>query len=118
MKKMPEQFPHLRALYGRGSAAYTGAPLSFLLIEVCGGKLYITGEMPLRDDGDHYTAPGSAYQYVLDGYAAERLLSALARSSQKVPEAVIAEEFEFSRPGNPLKDYLDSLGINYNYCAN
>ena len=73
MEKMPEQFPRLHALYGRGSATYTGAPLSFLLIEVRGGKLYITGEMPLHDDGDHYTAPGSAYQYVLDGYAAEQL---------------------------------------------
>lgn len=115
MKKMPEQFPRLRALYGRGSAAYTGAPLSFLLIEVRGGKLYITGEMPLHDDGDHYTALGSEYQYVLDGYAAEQLLSALARGSQKVPEAVIAEEFEFSRPNNPLRDYLDSLNLDYEY---
>lgn len=107
----------MHALSGRGSAAYTVAPLSFLLIEVRGGKLYITGAMPLHDDGDHYTVHGSKYQYVFDGYAAERLLSALARGSQKVPEAVIAEEFEFSRPGNPLKDYLDSFNIKYDYYA-
>ena len=117
MEKKPEQFPRLNALYGRGSAAYAGAPLSFLLIEVRGGNLYITGATPLRDDGDRYTAPGSEYQYVLGSSAAEQLLCALARGSQKASEAVIAEEFEFSRPGNPLKDYLDSLGIQYDYDA-
>ena len=105
----------LNALLARGPAAYTGAPLASLLVEVRGGRLYITGVTPLEDDGERYTGPGREYGYILEGGEAEKLLSALARYDGGHPERLIASSFEFSRPRCPLGDYLDSLGIAYRY---
>lgn len=115
MKK--ESYPLLSALHARGAAAYTGAPLSSLLIEVRGEQLYITGVTPLRDDGDGYVETGTEYCYILRSGEAEKLLSALSQYSQERPERVIADSFEFSRPQCPLKEYLDSLQIIYQYHA-
>ena len=112
-----EPYPLLNALHARGAAAYTGAPLSSLLIEVRGGQLHITGITPLRSDGDRYTETGTEYCYILESGEAEKLLSALSRHSRERPERVIADSFEFSRPQCPLKDYLDSLQIGYQYDA-
>ena len=44
--------PLLSALQGRGAAAYTGEPLSFLLIEVQSNRLWIRGATPLQDNGE------------------------------------------------------------------
>jgi hypothetical protein len=110
-----EQYPFLTALEARGSFARMGEPLSNLVVEVRGGRLFITGVTPLRDDGDRYTETGSAYSYELEGAEAEKLLSALSHDFKGRPEAAIAREFEFSRLRCPLKEYLDSLQINYQY---
>lgn len=112
-----EQYPLLTALYARGPAAFTGEPLSYLLIEVRGGNLYITGATPLRSAGDHYTESGWEYCYVLDSGEAEKLLESLVRYHHKRPEEVIAGSFEFFRPQCLLKDYMDSLEITYQYHA-
>ena len=50
--------PLLTALYARGGAAYAGELLSYLLIEVRGECLWITGVTPLRDNGYRFTASG------------------------------------------------------------
>ena len=82
-----DQYTHIMAMYSRGDTTFTGAPLSYLHVEIRGGSLYITGVTPLEEDGDRYTAAGTEYQ----------------------------EEFEFSRPDCLLKDYLDHLHIAYQY---
>ena len=111
---MDAQYPCLNALRGRGDAAYTGEPFSFLLVEVRNDCLQITGAGPLADDGERYTRTGGEFRYLLEGAEAERLLSVLSRCADR-PERVIAREFEFSRPRCPLKDYLDALHITYQY---
>lgn len=111
---MEKPCPLLDALEGRGPAAYTGAPLSFLLVEVSGGRLCLTGALPLSDNGDCYTRTGAEYRYELERGEAEKLLSALCRGGGR-PERILADTFEFSRPDYPLKDYLDSLQISYQY---
>lgn len=110
-----DQYAHIMAMYSRGDTTFTGAPLSYLRVEIRGGSLYITGVTPLEEDGDRYTAAGTEYQYVLEGEQAEKLLSALSAHGENRPERRIAEEFEFSRPDCLLKDYLDHLHIAYQY---
>lgn len=112
---MEQQYPRLNALYARGAAAYTGAPLASLLIEVRGGHLYITGVTPLRSKGDNYVETGTEYCYILESGEAEKLLFALSQHSHEKPERIIADSFEFSRPQCLLKEYLDSLEIVYQY---
>lgn len=107
--------PLLTALRARGSIAVEGAPLSYLLVEVRGGRLMITGRTPLKDDGSHYTHTGDAYRYVLEGGEAEKLLGALCRDFGSRPERSIVREFEFSRPRRPLYEYLDDLHLKYEY---
>lgn len=111
----PSQHPLLDALKGRGPSAYAGEPLSFLLIEVQEDQLQITGATPLRHNGDRYTQGGQEYRYILKEEEAEKLLSALSRHPGDRPERVIAQEFEFSWPDRPLKDYLDTLHLSYQY---
>ena len=108
-------YPLLTALMGRGPAAYTGEPFSFLLVEVQSGYLQITGATPLHSDGDRYTRTGTEYRYVMESSEAERLLEALTQHSRDRPERILADTFEFSRPNCPLKDYLDSLHLIYKY---
>ena len=108
-------YPLLTALMGRGPAAYTGEPFSFLLVEVRSGCLQITGATPLHNDGDRYTQTGTEYRYVMESAEAEKLLEAITRHSKDRPERILAETFEFSRPHCPLKDYLDSLHLTYQY---
>lgn len=107
--------PLLDALRGRGPAAYTGEPLSFLLIEVQSNRLWIRGATPLQDNGERYVAAGTEYCYVLEAHEAEKLLRALTRHSRDRPERILADNFEFSRPGCPLWAYLDCLHISYHY---
>ena len=108
-------YPLLWDLEGRGGAAYTGAPCSYLLIEVRGGRLEITGRTPLRDDGDRYIQGGTEYRYVLESAEAEKLFAALSPDPRARPERILAESFEFSRPDCLLKTYLDALGLSYDY---
>lgn len=110
-----EMYPMLDALMKRGPAAYTGEPLSFLLVEVRNGCLHITGAEPLQVDGDSYVREGAEYCYVLEGREAEKLLSSLCRRPEDRPERILADTFEFARPDAPLKDYLDGLQIVYTY---
>ena len=86
------------ALRGRGPAAYTGEPLSFLLIEVQSNRLWIRGATPLQDNSERYVAAGTEYCYVLEAHEAEKLLRALTRHSRDRPERILADNFEFSRP--------------------
>ena len=116
MERQPTTYPCLDALRGRGDAAYTGEPFSFLLVEVRDDRLQITGAGPLADDGDRYIRTGGEFRYLLEGAEAERLLTALSHCADR-PERVIAREFEFSRPRCPLRDYLDALHITYQYHA-
>lgn len=108
-------YPLLWDLEGRGPAAYTGEPCSYLLIEVRGGRLEISGQTPFRDDGDRYTQAGTEYRYILESAEAEKLLAALTQNIRARPERILAESFEFSRPDNPLKTYLDALHLTYQY---
>jgi hypothetical protein len=110
-----EQYPFLTALEARGGLARMGEPLSSLVVEVRSGRLLITGVTPLRDDGDRYTETGSEYFYELESAEAEKLLAALSHDFKGRPETAIAREFEFSRLCCPLKEYLDSLQLNYQY---
>ena len=110
-----QQHPLLTALYARGGAAYAGELLSYLLIEVRGECLWITGVTPLRDNGCRFTASGREYHYILECNAAEKFLSTLCQNTSETPEHIIARDFEFSRPHCLLKDYLDSLQIPYQY---
>ena len=112
-----KSYPLLTALAGRGPAAYTGEPFSFLLVEVRNGCLQITGATPLRSDGDHYTQAGTEYWYIMESPEAERLLETLTQHSRDRPERILADTFEFSRPLCPLKDALDSLHLTYQYQA-
>ena len=110
-----KNYPPLSALSERGPLVYEGAPLSSLLIEVRGGRLYIHVVTPLRDDGDHYIESGSEHDYILESGEAEKLLAALSGNTGKKPDQIIAREFEFSRPQCPLKEYLDDLRLTYQY---
>lgn len=110
-----ETYPLLEALRGRGPSAYTGEPLSYLLVEVRGQQLQLTGATPLRFSGGGSVRTGSEYRYTLEAGEAEKLLAALARDSGGRPEQIIAREFEFSWPERTLKDYLDTLGLTYQY---
>lgn len=113
---MSEQaYPLLEALRARGSAAYTGEPLSYLLVEVRGERLLLTGATPLRFPRDGPIRTGAEYRYILEAGQAEKLLAALSRASGDRPEQRIAREFELSWPERPLKDYLDGLGLTYQY---
>lgn len=58
---------------------------------------------------------GAEYRYILEAGEAEKLLAALSRGSGDRPEQRIAREFELSWPERPLKDYLDGLGLTYQY---
>ena len=109
------KYPLLTALCGRGGAVWTGAPLSWLRVEVKGERLFISGMTPLADDGDHFIQDGSAYSYMLEGEDAEKLLVSLSQNPEERPERVIAEAFEFSHPDHTLKEYVDSLGIRCEY---
>ena len=60
-------YPLLTALYGRGGATWTGAPLSWLRVEAKGERLFISGMTPLVDDGERFIQDGSAYSYILEG---------------------------------------------------
>lgn len=113
MKTTP--YPLLQALEGRGSACYLGAPLSYLLVEVRSGQLFLTGKTPLVEGQDTYLRDGMEYCYILNGPEAERLLTALSSTSDARPERILAQTFEFSRPDCPLKDFLDELAIPYEY---
>ena len=108
-------YPLLTALYGRGGATWTGAPLSWLRVEAKGERLFISGMTPLVDDGERFIQDGTAYSYILEGEDAENLLASLSKNSAKKPETIIAEMFEFSRPNSTLKEYLDDLGIHCEY---
>lgn len=110
-----KRYPLLTAFGVRGPFTVTGKPLSSLLIEVRGWRLFITGVTPLCDDGDRYTATGAEYGYVLGPAAAEQLLAALSRDFNGRAEDVIAQEFEFSHPHWPLREYLDDLQLTYEY---
>lgn len=108
-------YPLLEALRGRGPSAYTGEPLSYLLVEVRGEQLQLTGATPLRFPDTGRIRGGSEYRYALEAGEAEKLLAALTRDSGGRPEQAIARDFEFSWPERPLKDYLDALGLTYQY---
>ena len=112
-----ESFPLLTALAGRGPAAYTGEPFSFLLVEVRGGDLCITGSTPLRSDGERYIQSGTEYSYTIPSEDAEKLLTSLTHYFHGRPERILADTFEFARPHCPLKEYLDSLQLAYQYQA-
>lgn len=109
------KYPFLTALSGRGGTTWTGAPLSWLQIEAKGERLYISGMTPLVDNGESFIRNGSTYSYMLEGEDAEALLASLSKNSEKRPETVIAETFEFSRPDYMLKEYIDDLGLHYEY---
>jgi len=109
------KYPFLTALRGRGGTTWTGAPLSWLRVEAKGERLYISGTTPLVDDGERFIQNGAAYSYMLEGEDAEKLLASLSKHPGKRPETVIAETFEFSRPDYLLKEYIDDLGIRYEY---
>lgn len=109
------QYPLLTALYGRGGTTWTGAPLSWLRVEVKGERLFISGMTPLVDDGERFIQDGSTYTYILEGADAEKLLASLSQDPEKKPETIIAEMFEFSRPNSILKEYIDDLGIHCEY---
>lgn len=110
-----KRYPLLTAFGARGPFAFTGKPLSSLLIEVRGCQLFITGVTPLRDNGDRYTATGAEYGYVLGPAAAEQLLAALGRDFNGRAEEIIPREFEFFNPRWQLKQYLDDLQLSYVY---
>ena len=101
-----QAYPLLEALRARGPAAYTGEPLSYLLVEARGERLQLTGATPLRFPRDRPIRMGAEYRYILEAGEAEKLLAALSRTAGDRPEQRIAR---------PLKDYLDGLGLTYQY---
>ena len=109
--------PRLEALRGRGPVVYTGRPRSYLRVEVLGEELHISGATPLVDNGETYLRAGTAYRYVAAGRAAEQLLKLLEERYHTRPERAIAQQYEFSRPDNPLHRELDRLGLVYEYAA-
>lgn len=108
-------YPELMRLKEKGDLTRQGEPLAFLQIAVRENRLILQGRTPLEDNGETYTAMGMEYRYVLEAEQAEQFLSTLQKDFGDNPECAIFMHFEFFNPTRRLADYLDAIGVVYEY---
>ena len=113
------RYLRLEALAARGPICKEGLYLDRFRVEVLGQELHIVYRERLRVSpysGDLY--PQREAHYWLQAREAERLLARLEREfAGETPAQALRREFEFTRPLNPLREYLDENDIEYEYAV-